>query len=145
MVRMKQIGRELSRIETYDKTRLEDPEKLIKLGDFSSVLMQVGGRIFGARLGGKWAQESAGGSLQTAQILSQKMKRIMTWFSRDKALQMIHDAILSKDPKTLKTLLMPLGKPGAKWSKNMELFAERINTWLAGTGKRVLEDIEGEQ
>jgi len=55
---------------------------------------------------------------------------------------MIKDAILSKDPKLLQALLLPIDKPGLPATeKNMRILNERMNLWLAGTGRRVMDDI----
>jgi len=100
-------------------------------------------RVGGARFGGWLGQESAGGSLQSAQIFSGRFKNFATWLSKDKAEQLINDAILSRDPKLLQSLLLPLNKPSRKWGNLLE-FKNNLNLWFLGTGKRVIDEIENE-
>ena len=66
----------------------------IELGDFASKSIQLVGRVLGARLGGIMGQESPGGSLQMANIYSNKAKELMSRLTKDRAIQMIHDAVL---------------------------------------------------
>jgi len=141
ITRMKQIGRELSKIETFEKVSAGKPD--IELKDAASSAITLFGRVTGARLGGWLGRESAGGSLQMAQIISGKFKTFLSHFVKDKAVQMVNDAILSKDPSLLKALLLPIDKPKTSW-KNLVVLDVQMNLWLAGTGKRVMDDIEEE-
>jgi len=80
-----------------------------------------------------------------AQIFSGKAKGLMLWLSKDKAEQMIKDAILSKDPELLQALLLPIDKPGLPATeRNMKILNERMNLWMAGTGQRVWDDLSEE-
>ena len=140
IIRMRRVGTEFAKIEAFEKTTFGKPD--IELSDLASTGLQLFGRIAGARIGGIWGRESAGGSLQMAQIFSGKAKGLMLRLSKDKAEQMIKDAILSKDPKLLQALLLPIDKPGLPATeKNMRILNERMNLWLAGTGRRVMDDI----
>lgn len=145
--RMKKVGAELGKIEKFEKMKAGKPE--IEMKDFASSALRLFSRFGGARLGG-WmgssgAMPSPGGSLQMAQIMSGRFRNFVTRLTRDKAEQMVHDAILSKDPKLLQALLLPIDKPGPATKANLRILNERMNLWLAGTGKRVIEDIEMEE
>jgi len=137
--RMSKIGKELARLEAFETAK---PGKDIELKDFASSALRLFARISGARIGGIMGRESAGGSLQMAQIFSGRFKDLMTKITKDKALQLIHDAVLSKDPSLLKALLLPIDKPTSTMGlKNLIVVNKRMNLWLAGTGKRVMEDL----
>ena len=57
---------------------------------------------------------------------------------------MIHDAVLSEDPGLLKALMLPIDKPWAKGTQSVGILGKTMNLWLAGSGKRILEDIQNE-
>ena len=142
--RMRRIGAEFAKIEAFEKTPGGKAE--IELKDAASNALKLSSRIAGARIGGIWGRESAGGSLQMAQIFSGKAKDFMTWLTKDRTAQMIHDAILSDDPKLLEALLLPIDKPGVPATdRNLRILNERMNLWLAGSGSRILDDIEEER
>jgi len=137
MIRMRSIGKELAKIENFQKSVGNKPDIVMK--DIASTGLTFLSRMLGARLGGRMGKESAGGSLQMAQMYSGAAKNIATKLTRDKAVQMVHDAILSKDPTFLQALLLPMDKPGSG-KVNMLILNKRINLWLAGTGKRIIEE-----
>lgn len=145
--RMRRVGAELGKIETYEKMTAGKPD--VEMKDFASTALRLFSRIGGARLGG-WlgasgTMPSPGGSLQMAQIISGNFRKFATRLTKDRAEQMVHDAILSKDPKLLQALLLPIDKPGPATKANLRTLNERMNLWLAGTGKRVIDDMEIEQ
>jgi hypothetical protein len=113
--------------------------------DLASSGLRLFARVAGARIGGAHGKSSAGGSLQMAQIYSGKAKEWVTRLTRDRAEQMIKEAILSKDPTFLQALLAPIDKPGIKANeKNLRVLGERINFWLGGAGQHIWKDIENE-
>jgi hypothetical protein len=136
--KMKQVGKELSKIETFNIVSAGKPD--IEMKDLASSALRFFARIGGARLGGKMGKESAGGSLQMAQIYSSTAQKFVTRLTRDRAEEMIKDAILSKDPKLLQALLLPMDKPATK-VEAAKYLGSQLNAWLAGTGKRVAEDL----
>jgi len=148
ILKMKQVGRELSKIESFNIVSAGKPD--IEMKDVASSGLRLFARIGGARLGGKMGKDSPGGSLQMAQIYSSTAKKFVTRLTRDRAEEMIKDAILSKDPKLLQALLSPMDKPSTK-ADVIKYLGSQLNIWLAGTGKRVAEDLlkdeltEGEQ
>jgi len=142
ITRIRRVGMELAKVETYNKLSVGKPD--LEMRDMASSGLRLFARIAGARIGGRHGKESAGGSLQMAQIYSGKAKQFVTRLTRDRAEEMIKDAILSKDPQLLQGLLLPINKPGVA-DKNLRILGERMNLWLAGAGSRVMEDIMGEE
>jgi hypothetical protein len=142
IARMKRVGTELSKIETFEKMRPGDTE--LKLKDWASSSLNMIARLTGARVGGKLGSESMGGSLQYASIFSTRAQKFMTWLTRDTAQQLIHDAILAEDPALLQSLLKPIAKPIAK-KKDLVFLNRNLNLWLLSTGKRVIDEMEQEQ
>jgi len=140
--RMKRIGSELSRIETFDKTTAGKPD--LELKDSASMTIKMAARLLGARVGGKIGSGSMGGSLQYASIFSSRAQKFITWLSKDTAQQLVSDAILSKDPALLNSLLKPLAKPLANKTDIVSL-NKNLNLWLSTTGKRVYDDMVREE
>lgn len=136
--RMRRVGTELAKIETYNKFSVGKPD--LEMKDVASNALRLFARIAGARMGGRHGKESAGGSLQMAQIYSGKAKQFVTRLTKDRAEEMVKDAILSRDPTLLQGLLLPINKPGVA-DRNLRILGERMNVWLAGAGSRVMEDI----
>ena len=112
--------------------------------DFASSALKMFSRVGGAQIGRFVAKMTGGGTVQTPGIFSERFQAFSTFLSKDRAFQMIHDAVLSKDPSLLKALLLPLDKPGSRGVVNARMVGERMNLWLAGSGKRVLADIQNE-
>jgi hypothetical protein len=140
--RMKRIGTELAKIETFEKANPGKTE--LELTDWTSSSLRMFARLTGARVGGKLGAESMGGSLQYASIFSTRAQKFVTWLTKDKAQQLVHDAILSKDPALLKSLLKPIAKPQAQ-KKDLVILNKQLNLWLTTTGKRVMDDIASEE
>uniref|UniRef100_A0A6H1ZJQ0 Uncharacterized protein n=1 Tax=viral metagenome TaxID=1070528 RepID=A0A6H1ZJQ0_9ZZZZ len=136
--RMRKVGLELSKIESFEKTTAGKPD--VELKDLASSALRMFARVGGARLGGWMGRESAGGSLQMAQIYSGAAQKFVTRLTRDRAAALVSDAVLSKDPSLLQSLLLPMDKPEAIKTA-IKITNDRLNAWLAGTGKRVFEDI----
>ena len=138
--RMEVIGKELTKVEKFSKTKAGKVD--IELKDFASSALRLFSKVGGARLGGWMGKESAGGSLQMAQIYSSAAGKFVKNLTKDRAEQMIHDAITGADPKLLQALLLPIDKPTSKQGqKNLKILGERMNLWLIGSGKRIMDDI----
>jgi hypothetical protein len=138
--RMKQIGVELSKLETLEKAK---PNAKIELQDWASKTTETVARLVGAEIGGKTGG-SMGGSLQHAQIVSGKARQLMNKLNLDKAQQLVQDAILSDDPSLLKSLLAPLQKPKPN-KKDLLILNKKLNAWLLSTGQRVMQDMEPDE
>ncbi|MBU1235014.1 MAG: hypothetical protein KKC77_19175 [Proteobacteria bacterium] len=139
--RMKKIGVELFKLEAHEKMPVRNVE--VEMPDLASNALKMFSRIGGAQIGRVIAGWTGGGTVQTPQIVSERFKAFARFLSRDRAFQLIHDAITSPDPKLLNTLLLPLDKPKTSW-KNILLVTKQINLWALGTGKRVMDDIVNE-
>jgi hypothetical protein len=98
-------------------------------------------RVTGAKVG----RMMNTGTIQAPGIMSERFKVLADHLSVDRATQLIKDAIISDDPKLLQALLAPLEKPTAEIIEtSWRILDQRINAWLAGTGKRVIDDIINE-
>lgn len=140
--RLRRVGTELASIEKYMGASAGKPD--IEMDDWASNGLRLFSRIAGARLGGIAGRESAGGSLQMAQIASGRFQKFMGWMTKNRAEILINDAILSDDPKLLQALLANIKEPGSK-AKNIKELNKRMNAWLAGAGARVYDDIISEE
>lgn len=145
--RIRKIGRELTRVEVYEA--LPYRKEKIEIDDWTGTFYRLIGRLWGAGLGGyigaRTPIASTGGSLQYAQLYSGLSQKFMGKLATDKAVQITTDAILADDPKLLKALLVPMDKPTSKAGQmQISKLSERMNLWLVGTGRRVLEEMERE-
>jgi len=140
IMRMKKIGKELAKIETFEKISAGKAE--VEMQDLASGALKMFSRVSGAQAGRWVAKVTGGGTVQTPGIFSEKFKSFANFLVKDRAFQLIHDAVLADNPKLLQALLLPIDKPGTRATEiNLRILNERMNLWLAGTGKRVLDDI----
>jgi hypothetical protein len=138
--RMRTVGNELAKIEVFEKAAAGKPD--IEMKDIASSALKLFSRVGGAQIGRWVARMTGGGTVQTPGIFSERFKSFANFLSKDRAFQMIHDAVLSKDPKLLQSLLLPIDKPGTKLTNdNLRILNERMNFWLAGSGKRVMDNL----
>lgn len=141
--RMNRIGKELAKIETFEATKAGQKE--IELKDIASSMLRLVSRVSGAQAGRWVAGVTGGGTVQTPGIFSERFRDFTTRLTKNRAQQLIHDAITSKDPALLRSLLLPIDKPGSRTTqRNLLLLNESMNLWLTGTGRRVMSDIEDE-
>jgi len=144
MERMRRIGAELARIESFEKTPSGKTVE-IEMKDVASNALRLFSRIGGAQVGRVLARATGGGTVQTPGIVSERFQQFARGLSNDKAFQMVHDAILSSDPSLMKALLLPIQKPKGKISmKNLTTIVNRMELWLAGAGSRTIQDRETE-
>lgn len=118
--RFKRIG------DAYKRVEMELGAKALKGGvisDLPSKLLSLPLRMLAARTGGKIGKESAGGSLQMAQMLSAESKAFTFGLTNDKAQRLIIAAIF--DPKLMDDLL----KNAAAMNPNerLKLFENILN------------------
>jgi len=90
----------------------------------TNALASVYGRILGARAGAQMGGGFAGG-LQSAQIVSSRVQRILERVTNDKAQQMLRDAV--QDPDLFRSLLMDVTIP-----KNSERISRSLAPYVAG-------------
>jgi hypothetical protein len=141
--RMKTIADEFSKLESAAKVKGDIVD--IDLQDLPSNFLKMAGRISGATFGRWFGGLTGGGTIQVPAIFSERFKNFATHLTKDRAFQMIHDAVVSEDRRMLQALLLPIDKPtSTQGLKNLRLLNERMNLWLLGTGGRVLNDIKDE-
>jgi hypothetical protein len=141
--RMKRIGAELAKIETFDKTIAGKPK--IEMEDIASSSLKLFSRVGGAQIGRWVAKVTGGGTVQTPGIFSERFKAFANFLNKDRAAQLVHDAIVSDKPDLLKALLLPIDKPLTEFGiKNLFSLNKQINIWLESTGRRVVDDIADE-
>ena len=138
ITRMRMIGRELAKVEKFKDIKEGKPE--IEMKDLSSTLLRLYFKVAGATVG----RMMGTGTIQVPSLMMERFKWMSKHLISDRAQQLLHDAILSNDDELLKALLLPIDKPTAKGVKNMKIVDERLNLWLVGTGKRVMDDIQRE-
>jgi hypothetical protein len=139
--RMRVIGNELAKIEIFERIPRGKPD--INMEDWASNALKMFSRVSGARVG-RWVSRWGGGGtdIQTPGIFSDRFRSLANHLNFDRATQLIQDAILSKNPNLLQALLAPINKPTTRaGQRSLRILDQRINAWLAGTGKRVMDDI----
>lgn len=142
IARIKMISNELSRLELA--TGVAKPLD-VNFEDMASNLLQIFGRVSGAQIGRVVARLTGGGTVQTPGIFSQRFSKLAGNLTKDRAFQIVHDAIV-ESPELLRTLLLPIDKPGLPQNaRNIQLINEKMNLWLMGSGKRIIEDIAIEE
>ena len=142
--RMRRVATELVRIESFEKSTAGKID--INMSDLPSTALSTISRIGGAQLGRMIAGVTGGGTVQTPGIVSGHFQKIASFLSKDRASQLIHDAIISENPDLLKSLLLPINKPGGKAiEKNISILHKQLNFWLSDTGRRVLNNINSEE
>ena len=142
MNRLKMVAKELAKIENAQNAKAQSLS--VEELDNVSGLMVMGSRIGGAQLGRFVARLTGGGTVQTPGIFSERFKNFATRITKDRAAQLIHDAVTSESPELLQSLLAPVSKPTAKNKQALFRFHRAINAWLLGSGNRVMRDVEEE-
>ena len=142
LVRMRTIANELALLEKAESVK----GVVINLDqtDLASNLLKLTSRVGGAQFGRWVARFTGGGTVQTPGIFSERFKNFASRLTKDRAFELIHDAVVSDNPELLKALLLPLEKPTSKNPKNVVKMHQAINAWLLGVGNRVLRDVEAE-
>jgi hypothetical protein len=143
MVRMRMVGRELSQIESLQKMTAGKTE--VEMKDVASTFLKMMFRIGGAQIGRWVASITGGGTVQTPGIMSERFQLFAKYLTKDRAFELVHDAILDPEPELLKTLLAPIEKPTIAKNETFKIVDQRINAWLAGSGQRVMNDILREE
>lgn len=133
MSRLRIISKEL---EKLDKARL-----LESTGDTMSLfkpnaLVSIAGRILAARYGSTFGG-GFGGSLQSANIASARMQKILESLTNDKAMKLLINA--TQDSDLMRDLLLNLNKP-----ENLLRLEKSLAPYVAGSisGSELLEDQE---
>ena len=145
IARMRKVGDELLKLELSEKGKL--PHVAIELEDTASSGLRMMSRVGGAQFGRWVAGITGGGTIQTPGIFSERFQNFAKGLTKDRAFQLIHEAVTADDGgKLLKSLLLPIDKPTTpKGQSNLRELNRRVSTWLIGTGSRIIRDIEEEQ
>lgn len=127
---IEKIAGELQRIERSVASR---PTAGGIINDMPSSILDLMVRTVAARHGAQFGKGTSGASLLTAGFFSQRAKNLLGNLTRDKAKQIITDAITSGDQELLKILLLDISSP-----RTQPAAAGRFNDWLSGPGARYL-------
>lgn len=142
LLRMRKIGNELAKVEMVEKIKGEG----IEYNDIVSNLIHFGSRVGGAAIGRHWGKGlGAAGNIQIPGFFAAQYLKVAKYLTKNRFENLINDAILSKDPKLLEALLMPINKPTTpKGINNLKIIDLRLNAWSMGSGVRVFKDINEE-
>ncbi len=123
--RIEAVGLELYRLEQA-RGRLPSLRGGV-IDDMPSSILSLIVRTAGARSGAKWGRGTSGASLLTAGFFSKRAQTLLEGMTRDRAAELLREAITSNDPKLLQALLLDTSTPqGAKMA------GQKLNAWLAG-------------
>jgi len=133
--------KELARIDTVintfeklDRTRRAGRLAGPLLTDKPSKVLNVMARVFAARVGGKLGSESAGGSLQTAQIFSGEAKEQLSRITTKDAGTVLVAAI--ENEELFQSLLIEINKASPKQVRSV---LDRIRPFLAVPATTAIE------
>jgi hypothetical protein len=132
--RLDAIVGELTNLE---RTRGRLPGVGPVMDDAPNTIMATIARIAGARAGAAAGGGGMAGSLQSAQIMSGRVKRFMERLTNDRATVLISEAVT--DPDLFATLMSPMRGAG-----DDKRIARQFNAWMVGPGLRLLEESETE-
>lgn len=102
MSRLRFLARELAKSQAATSANIGSDLSGAKANRLIEMVARMGAARHGANLGG-----GGGASIQTAQMASSRMKELLNHLARDKASQMIADAVT--DPELFKALLTQTG------------------------------------
>ena len=137
MRRLRQIGTELTALE---RARGALPSVGAPMEDMPNRVIEIVGRIVAARVGAATGGNGMAGSLQSAQIMSSRMRDFLRRITNDRAGVLLSEAVT--DPALFAALMAP-----GRTLRQQELAARRLQAWIAGpTGRAVFgEDDEAER
>lgn len=137
MARLKYMAELLAK---FQKQRMTNREKIPVIQDAPGWMLEKVAAIGGAMLGRRIGSAAGSSTIQTPGIVSNAMKKILNKLTKDKAQQMLSDAIT--DEKLFKQLLefKPKAKGAAATKQDKTLRA-----WMAGPGARLFQDDEEEE
>lgn len=107
MSRLRLIGRELAKLQTGNAANIGSELSGARANRLIEMVARIGAARHGAQLGG-----GSGGSIQTAQMASSRVKDALSFLASDKASRMMADAVT--DPDLFKALLTQTAAPGAE-------------------------------
>jgi hypothetical protein len=126
MQRLQTIVRELTALE---RARGSLPGVGAPMNDMPNQILDTLARVAGARAGAAAGGASMAGGLQSAQIVSGRVRDLLGRLTNDQAAVLISQSVT--DP----TLFAALLNPGARFTPSQQV--ARLQAWLAGPGVRV--------
>lgn len=133
--RLRQIGTELNALE---RARGGLPSVGQPMDDLPNKVIEIVGRIAAARVGAATGGAGMAGSLQSAQIMSSRMRDFLRRMTNDRASVLLAEAVT--DPQLFAALLSP-----ARSIRQQDEAAMRLQAWLVGpTGRAVFGEEESE-
>lgn len=132
--RLRQIGTEFTALE---RARGQLPNVGGIVDDTPNKILETVGRVIGARVGSAIGGGGAGSSLQSAQMMSSRVRDWMRTLTADRAERLLSQAVT--DPELFSTLMRD-----ARMPKQQEEAVRRLQGWLAGPAGRALFEEEGE-
>lgn len=132
MQRLQQVARELTNLE---RARGSLPSVGAPMDDMPNMILNTVARIAGARAGAAAGGGGMAGSLQSAQIMSGRVRDFLYRLTNDRAARLLSEAVT--DPELFGALMAP----GRSMAAQREA-ARRLDAWLAGPALRQFEDEE---
>jgi len=130
MTRMQRISRELSSVEASQGGNLPNVGSV--MNDTPSTVIQTLARMFAARAGARAGHGISGASIQTANIATKNMDKLLKFLTNDRAEAMIREAITGDED--LFRMLLTRGTDAEQLDKT----AFRVLEWLQGyTGAQI--------
>jgi hypothetical protein len=130
--RLRQIGTEFTALE---RTRGSLPNVGGIIDDAPNKILETLGRVAGARIGSSMGGGGAGGSLQSAQMMSARVRDWMRTLTADRAERLLSQAVT--DPELFATLIRDARTP-----RQQDEAVRRLQGWMAGPGGRALFEEE---
>ena len=142
--RLRKIAEEFVKV---DKARGGVPKVGDRPDDAPSNFLNLVGGVGGAQFGRWVARHTGGGTVQTPGIISGRVKSFLNNLTKGNAYKLVEEALVADDGgKLLQALLLPIDQPTTvQGQKNMRELNARLNTWLIGTGSRIIRDIEEQE
>lgn len=128
MQRLRQIATEFTALE---RARGGLPSVGQPMEDLPNKVIEIVGRIVAARVGAAMGGRGMAGSLQSAQIMSGRMRDFLRRITNDRASVLLAEAV--NDPELFASLMSP-----ARSIAQQEQAARRLQAWIAGPSGRAV-------
>jgi hypothetical protein len=133
--RLRQIATEFTALE---RARGGLPSVGQPMEDLPNKVIEIVGRIAAARVGAATGGQGMAGSLQSAQIMSGRMRDFLRRITNDRASVLLAEAV--NDPELFASLMSP-----ARSIAQQEQAARRLQAWIAGPAGRAVFGEEQEE
>jgi hypothetical protein len=133
--RLRQIATEFTALE---RARGGLPSVGQPMEDLPNKVIEIVGRIAAARVGAATGGQGMAGSLQSAQIMSGRMRDFLRRITNDRASVLLAEAV--NDPELFATLMSP-----TRSIAQQEQAARRLQAWMAGPAGRAVFGEEQEE